>query len=74
MNAFTLIGGFFVVIIFLVGGGITAFCVYTIKQHRKKIAAIEGTELSNVADLREGYGKIVGKVEALSKLTPPRTG
>ncbi len=68
MNAFTVIGGIFFVVILLVGGGLTAFCIYKITQHRKKIAAIEGTVLSDVADLRPGYCKIVGKVEALSEL------
>ncbi|OWK38682.1 GIDE domain-containing protein [Fimbriiglobus ruber] len=58
----------FVLVIFLIGGVVFCILAWVIYRSRRRIAAIEGTEASDVADLDEGYAKVRGKVVALEDL------
>src|SRR5438067_8058788 len=58
---------FVVGVILLVGAAVVGVCVFFAVRNRKKVAAIEGTEVCPVGELDEGYRKVNGRVVALER-------
>ena len=54
-------------LILLAAAAAAVGCLYYAHRTRAKIAAIQGTARSDVADLDEGYAKVVGRAVALDE-------